>query len=76
MKRYILSFAAAIEHKPEHPERTARRPVPPDGWDVEFQVWNARAAMARAIRMQQKRERRQQDWRACVPLSDTEGYGR
>ena len=35
-----------------------------------YYVWR----MARTIRMQQKRESKVTDWRACVPLSDGEGY--
>ena len=63
MKRYTMSFAAACEHNPEHPERTAKRAV---GWDVEFGVWTSRAAMLTTIRMQERRAYRQGDWKACV----------
>ena len=71
MKTISMSFGAATEYKPGHPERTARRN---QGWDVIFQTWTNRAAMARTIRMQQQREHRPTDWRACVPLTDGEGY--
>ena len=74
MKRYTMSFAAAIEHKPEHPERTARRSGTGLDFDVTFQVWPNRPAMAHAIRMQEKREPRANHWRAVVPLKETEGY--
>lgn len=66
-----MSFGASIEHKPEHPERTARKAAE---WDVTFQVWTSRAAMARSIRMQEKGEPRPDHWRAVVALSDGEGY--
>lgn len=71
MKKYTLSFADSISHKPEHPDRTAMRSLQ---WDVLYNVWPARAAMARTIRMQQKREHKASDWRACVKLQDHEGY--
>lgn len=72
MKRYQMSFAASIEHKPEYPERTARRQL--QSFDVEFQVWPNRASLAKSIRMQEQRERRQGDWKACQALSPGEGY--
>ena len=71
MKRYSMSFAASTEHKPEHPERTAKRALE---WDTEFQVWPNRASMARSIRMQQRGEPHRSHWRACVTLTDGEGY--
>jgi hypothetical protein len=70
-KTYQMSFGAACAHAPEHPERTARRSA---GWDVVFQVWTNRTSMARTIRMQEKREYRDTDWRAVVKLSDGEGF--
>lgn len=74
MKTYTMSFAQAMTHTPEHPERTTRREGTGLSFDVTFKVWSNRPAMARAIRMQQKRERRPGDWSACVNLSETEGY--
>ena len=71
MKRYSLSFAQSIEHKPDYPDRTAKRT---SGWDVAYQVWPSRGAMAKSIRMQQSRAPRSDDWRAVVRLTDTEGY--
>jgi hypothetical protein len=71
MKTKAMSFAAACEYQPPNPERTARRNI---GWDVEFKEWPNRAALAKSIRMQQKREPRQNDWFAVVPLGDGEGY--
>lgn len=74
MKTYRLSFAQAIAHKPEHPDRTARKSGSGLDMDVRFQVWPNRPSMARSIRMQQKGAPRPDHWRACVPLNDTEGY--
>ena len=74
MKTYSMSGAAANEHKPDHPERTARRNGSGMNFDVTFQVWPNRASMARSIRMQEKREHRNTDWRACVALGLSEGF--
>jgi hypothetical protein len=71
MKRYTMSFADSIEHKPANPERTARKT---SGWDITFQEWPNRKAMARSIRMQEKAPPRSDHWRAVQRLSDTEGY--
>jgi len=62
MKTYTLSFRDSIAHVPEHPERTARKPL---SWDVRYQVWTSRAAMLKTIEMQGKRAPRSDDWRAC-----------
>lgn len=75
MKKYHLSFADSTSHKPEHPERTARK----SGFssldmDVHYRVWPSREGMARSIRMQQKRAPKSTDWRACVKLADHEGH--
>ena len=75
MKKYTLSAAAAIGFKHLHPERTASKSH--RGlldFDLTFQVWPSRESMARSIRMQQRREPRNGDWRPVVPLSDGEGY--
>ncbi len=74
MKKYTMSFAAAMDHSPTHPERTARKSGSGMSFDVTFQVWTNRSALAKTIRMQERRESRQGDWRACVKLSDREGY--
>ena len=74
MKQYSMSFSNSTEHTPEHAERTAKRNASGSSFDVIFQVWPNRQSMAKSIRMQQKREHRQTDWRACVPLSDGEGF--
>lgn len=66
MKSYILSFADAIKHVPEFPERTARKTLT---WNVKFQVWPSRAAMLKTIEMQGKRAPRSDDWRPCKQRS-------
>lgn len=73
MKRYRLSFADSIAHKPEHPERTARKAGDGLDMDITYQVWPSRVSMARSIRMQQKGAPRAGHWRACVALIDGEG---
>lgn len=74
-KSVRMPFGRSLEHKPEHPERTARRSVGRGlEHDIEFKTWNAREPMARAIRAQQRREPHSGDWRAVVPLRDGEGY--
>lgn len=72
MKRYVMSFAASIEHVPVALERTAKRQL--QSFDVEYQVWPNRASMAKTIRMQERREHRSGDWKACQALSMGEGY--
>lgn len=76
MKNYTLSFAAALGHKPVHPERTAYRSVGRGAFDGDkvYQVWTNRVAMARSIRMQEKRAAEPMDWHACQKLQDGEGY--
>lgn len=75
MKHYTLSGAASFSHVPEHPERTARRSASGHfNFDVIYQVWPNRPSLAKTIRLQEKREPRQTDWRACVKLSDGEGF--
>ncbi len=74
MKRYTMSFGASLEHRPEHPERTARRMGAGLDFDVTFQVWPNRASMAKTIRLQQRREPHATDWRPILPLRDGEGY--
>jgi hypothetical protein len=39
MKHYTLSFADAMTHIPDAPERTARRNSTGLNFDVTFQVW-------------------------------------
>lgn len=69
MKKYSLTFADAITHKPANPERTARRSSSAgihsaSFGNVSFQVWTSRAAMLKTIEMQERRESRPDDWRA------------
>lgn len=64
MKKYTLSFADSINHKPEHPERTARKNGRGMNFDVTYQVWPNRAAMLKTIDMQDRREHRPDDWKA------------
>jgi len=71
MKTYQLSFAQAQSYQHPAPDRTAKRMV---GWDILFRVWNCRKAMARSVRMQQKRAPHRLDWIPLVSLSDGEGY--
>ncbi len=67
MKQYSMSFADSITHKPEHPERTAKRSMSGLNFDVVYQVWPNRASMLKTIDIQGRREPRQTDWRACQP---------
>ncbi len=74
MKRYTMSGAAALEHTPAAPDRTARRCAAGFlNFDVVFQVWPNRASMARSIRMQE-RAGNSGHWQACQKLGQTEGY--
>jgi hypothetical protein len=73
MKRYRAPLGRISEVTHDHPERTASRSLPGIFGDIEFQVWSNRTAMARSIRMQEKREHRSGDWKAIVPLSPGEG---
>lgn len=74
MRRYTMSFAAACTHRPEHPERTAKKSSTDLNFDITFQVWPNRESMARSIRMQERSTPRNGQWRACQPLTTTEGY--
>lgn len=74
MKKYTMTFAAAMDHVPVNAERTARKDGTGMNFDVTFQMWPNRASLAKSIRMQERREHRQGDWRACVKLRDGEGY--
>lgn len=67
MKRYTLSAADSFNHRPEHPERTARRNNRGVlNFDVTYQVWPNRAAMLKTVSMQEKRESRIDDWTPVV----------
>ena len=73
MKKITMSGAAAFEYKPAQPERTARRQHTGLDFDVTFQIWPSRESMARSIRMQE-RGCTPNPWKACVALTDGEGY--
>ena len=74
MKKYSLSLGQAMDYKHPHPERTARRSGYGTFADNVYQVWSNRKAMARSIRMQQRRAPGNNDWHALVKLTDGEGY--
>lgn len=71
MTSYRLPLGRAIDHP--HPDRTAASHGPLFS-DIRYQVWPNRQSMARSVRMQQRREPRQDDWRPLVKLTDTEGF--
>lgn len=74
MKKISMPFGRTIGYVPEHPERTARKAGL--SWDslVTYQTWPNRASMAKSIRMQESGPPRPDHWKACVPLSPTEGH--
>jgi hypothetical protein len=72
-KRYSMPFARTIGYQHEHPERTASRTGPGMFANTTFQVWTNRAAMARSIRMQERRAPSPTDWRALIALTPLEG---
>lgn len=74
MKRYALSLGQSIGYHHPEQDRTAVRSGYGVFADSQYQVWPSRKAMAKSVRMQQQRERRPQDWRPLVELSDGEGY--
>jgi hypothetical protein len=79
MRSYTLSFGASIGYAHPQPDRTAYRESTAglnsaSYGDRTYRVWSNRAAMARSIRMQERREPRMGDWRPIVKLSDGEGY--
>ncbi|HUV14710.1 MAG TPA: hypothetical protein VMY18_13785 [Acidobacteriota bacterium] len=71
MKTYKLSLGQSLDYVHKASERTAYKI---QGYDQVYQVWSNRKAMARSIRMQEKRERRHDDWKAVVKLSEGEGH--
>ena len=66
MKRYRMSFGNSINHKPEHPERTARR-SPFNTHDVEFGVWSSEGAMKTTMTMQASGPHSADHWMALHP---------
>lgn len=73
MRPYSVPLGRLAEYPHPAPDRTVYRQVRWDS-DCYCKVWTNRAAMARMIRMQQRRESRPDDWRPIVKLSTTEGY--
>ena len=75
MKRYVLSWAAAQVHKPEYPERTARRNTARGAmdFDVAFQVWPNRASMLTTIHMQERADTHNR-WRPVIREYSDEVY--
>lgn len=71
MKKEIKSFADSLSFNPLFPERTAKRSS--GDFDIVFQIWSNRKAMARSIRMQESGDTKNR-WIPCVPLTDGEGY--
>ncbi len=71
MKKEIKSFADSLSFNPLFPERTAKRSS--GDFDIVFQIWSNRKAMARSIRMQEMGDTKNK-WIAIQPLSDGEGY--
>lgn len=68
MKRYTLSAADSFTHRPEYPERTAKRNNRGIlNFDVTYQVWPNRAAMLQTVSMQERREPRPDDWEPVQP---------
>jgi hypothetical protein len=75
MKTYTTSAADSWDYKHANPERTAyKNSTGFLNFDVVFKVWPNRASLAKTIRMQEKREFRRDDWKAVVPLGQSEGY--
>jgi hypothetical protein len=74
MKRESMPFGRSIGYVPVHPDRTARSAGRSYDSLVTFQTWPNRASMAKSIRMQQSRAPMADDWNACVPLTDGEGF--
>jgi hypothetical protein len=66
MKKTIKSFADSLTFTPLFPERTAKRAS--GDFDVLFQIWSNRKAMARSIRMQESGDTKNR-WIPCMPLS-------
>ena len=71
MKRYSMSFADSLTHRPAAPERTARRSCGADGsmnFDVEYQVWPSRGAMLTTIELQGRSEPNRRHWKAVAAV--------
>jgi hypothetical protein len=73
MTEYTLSFADSIKHVPEKPEKTAMGQL---NWSVKYIVFPNREALAKRIRMQERKGHSSYDLTAYIKLSDGEGYGK
>jgi hypothetical protein len=74
MKTYSSPLGRMNELKHDHPERTAYRHGSGMFADIIFQIWPNRQSMARSIRMQEKSEPKQTNWKAVRALTPGEGY--
>ena len=74
MKTYSCPLGRRADYPHPAPDRTAYRASARLGVDDYYQVWPSRGAMARTIRLQQKRAPALSDWRPMVKLTDTEGF--
>jgi len=74
VKTYKLCLGQSIGYDHPAKEKTAVKSGYGMFGDDIYQVWPSRESMAKAVRRQQKREHRQQDWRPLVPLTDGEGW--
>lgn len=77
MSRSIQTCPGRLQEevaKLANPERWATSSRGTFGEKVTLKAWSNRAALARAVRMQERRGRRPDDWRPLVKLSDGEGY--
>ena len=74
MKTYSCPLGRINELKHEYPERTAYHAGYGIFSDYTFKIFPNRQSMAKCIRLQQKREYHQSDWKPIIPLKDNEGY--
>lgn len=54
LKSYTLSFARAVTHCPEHPERTAVKTSRDIGGDYTYKVWPSPGAMQTSVGMRRE----------------------
>lgn len=77
MKRLTVSAARYSEMKREgfdNSDRAAVRFGSGLNFDATIQFWPSRAAMAKTVRMQQKRAPHFTDWKPVVELQPGEGH--
>jgi hypothetical protein len=74
MKTYSVPLGRMAEVKHAYPDRTAYKSERGIFGDIRFQVWSNREAMARSIRMQERGPWKAGNWKAIVPLTDTDGF--